>query len=952
MNLARICVVLATLLAPFTAHAAATIKVTLRDASVARVDADGFVANTLCTVSQPILDSCRTACAPLTPACLASCAQRDPLQSFQLNAAAGTVTEGSLNDGSGTLAAGILSAGKVLCLDPTGAETTVPAAVVPAKSLRTTAGAWRSFDNANRFEWLGWDRPAFARALAAQLDKPWSCTFSPATTPVNGCQVTRVVGDRGGLKLVVDAERALASDTKITIKVDGATDALITLPLSVCTFTPKGGSDSSLDALYAGADEQRLQLDSSPACLNQLQAFPSVTLAHGSLAPMMATTEVCYEALTAQGFVTCGEEFRPGAKRAVFLRVRGVPSDLPVGMQDIEMRISQSLLGALRVVVRPPGVRAPKDANGHPLLSVSYGSSTLDAWHSGKAVEGRAVVTPAPAAHEHAIENGLSLEVDATLDRLGERLSGGGVEESKVCHDLWAKHQSRWYPLNEQGQPMKSKALDPTNTDEFCVEALFMHQPGAYADAAALGSCFSLALEEKVRTCAQELDDGKALFSITQERAIEAYRNQRAWRLTARSWDQQVWFDEDWLVSPVLRQARLSTVTFAVYAAQTRPLVANVELRDREGNLLFRSNVVLASSARRESLPLPVGEALHIECGKLQPRPAAAPPRSVHRFPGPIATPPKASVDGSQQSHEEGALRDFVVRDTVGNGGVRAVFDEDLDLGTCDLVYSSAAMATYLRRDDADKDAPALLQLYGGQLVEVVIKRGNETAVTKTWALDPVSDSRLPLPGIKERAGDYSVVAHLKGPQPLGVIYREPPTVVAGVAGGAADLSSELEFRALLRPRGISGYFRNWRTFVTFPIRFTGLRFPARSSTLASSNDFTSVQLAGVKAGVMGVLEPWNYDTRQNRGAIPWRLMSGFNLYDLGSGQFDPAYLLGVSVTLPILPIDGTPNARNLNSALALGAFWEVDLERKHPLADGNHFLLTFGLDLGSLLSE
>jgi hypothetical protein len=80
--------------------------------------------------------------------------------------------------------------------------------------------------------------------------------------------------------------------------------------------------------------------------------------------------------------------------------------------------------------------------------------------------------------------------------------------------------------------------------------------------------------------------------------------------------------------------------------------------------------------------------------------------------------------------------------------------------------------------------------------------------------------------------------------------------------------------------------------------------------------------------------------------------MSGMNLYDLASGNFAPAFLAGASISLPVMPLDGSPTARNVESTVSVGAFWEVDLERPAPLRDGHHLLVTLGLDLLSLFSE
>lgn len=557
---------------------------------------------------------------------------------------------------------------------------------------------------------------------------------------------------------------------------------------------------------------------------------------------------------------------------------------------------------------------------------------------------------------------------------------------------MWTRNRFGWFDPNKKGQ-----LLDETEADTFCVVTEFgSHHPVPAAEAPELDECRPLALEEKVDTCSELLSSGLKIFNRDQERDLEVYRNRRPWRLSAVSWRPHVWFDEDWLRRGELKLTKLSGLRFAVYQPQVGAFEADAELRDANGNVLFRQRLTLASGARAESLPLPLANALRIECGKAEPA-TRTPPR--HRF---AATPPASVPTGSTLPRpansgnlaEEARTR-RVVRDLILNGGVRAVFDEDLDSGGCELVYSPRDMTRFLHRLDpvrarsgdpladvmpggppkydspepisqeakdalaecdaksgatgskpderahvecvaAIEDVDPRLHLYGAQLIEVKMKRGTETEVVDVLSVHPGKESRLRLKGIKQRGGDYTVVARLKGPQLPSVVYRPGPLQTTVAAGSATALPTDLEFQALLRPRGLNGILRNWRIFITFPIRFSGLRFPARSSSLASSNDLTSVQLAGVRAGVMGVIEPWNFDTRQNRGAIlPWRFMTGFNLYDLGTGKFDPAYLAGFSVTLPVLELDGSPTARNLSSAIAVGAFWEVDLSRPRPLDDG-----------------
>jgi hypothetical protein len=1042
-----------------------------------------------------------------------------PASRFSLPAipAKGAVAlSGTIGDNSSSkLLLDLLKLGALWCAEPEKEPVSTPVALAPESSgpvafpLSTTLGARRSFDSEKRFEWFGWNQPIYGYVLEQQLDREWACSFLPATTPTaNACRLIRTTKAGGaGVHLVFEADREVARHSSIEVKTKETTPRhLVTVPISDCTFGVNRDTQAGVGALHLAASVERLELDSSPTCLNQIEAFSTLRMVSGALEPIQATTDVCYEDPQQPGKCRPKRASKDDV-RHVFLRVEGVPDNLPLGMQELEVRTARSILGVLRVQVRPRGIQIPVDSGHHPILSVSYESSELDAQHSGKAIDGFAVVTAKEADRFGAVMNAVAPIVDQSLEELGKRLSGGKYSERETCEALWIEYRAAWIDpkdskksldptqqetfcvaaefqpqaavadanvktsieacrwlafeskldmcqgaadsgvavltaeqeqvlqsrrsrrLANDGPPGlescqalwtkygagwadpndKAKLLDETDADGFCVKTTFVAKSVAVADALAFEACHPVALEEKVDTCLEELQVGTEIFSRDQERLLETHRNGRAWRFSAVSWRPQVWFDEDWLQRGKARLPTPSLLRFAVYQPQVAPFEIDAELRDAYGNVLFRQRLTLASGARGESVPLPLASALHIECGSAEgiwknpPRHrfSASPPALVSKGVGPTAPANSGNLADDARTRR-------VVRDLIVNGGVRAVFDEDLDSGGCELVYSPRDMTRFLHRrdlvrarsgdpstdlppnsppkddspqpvseeaiaklEDCEKEASygaregclkalaeiedvdPILHLYGAQLIEVKMKRGTEPEQVDVLSIHPGKESRLRLKNIKQRGGDYTVTARLKGPALPSVVYRPGPLQTMATTGSATALPTDLEFQALLRPRGLNGILRNWRIFITFPIRFSGLRFPARSSTLASSNDLTSAQLTGVRLGAMGVLEPWNFDTRQNRGTIlPWRFMTGFNLYDLGTGKFDPAYLAGFSVTLPVLELDGSPTARNLSSAIALGAFWEVDLARPHPLKDGNHFLLTFGLDFASLLSE
>jgi hypothetical protein len=871
----------------------------------------------------------------------------------------------------------------------TGAKATVTASAL-SLPLSSSLPAWHSFDDSRSLVFLGWQDPKFNAELEAELASTWTCEFTPAQNPVNPCTLERTV-DARGVKLEFTGGRTVTDDLSVVVK-NGA-KILITLRIDSCKFRPKGVEAGTaprvgLSALYLGAEEVRVELDARTSCLDQLRSLRVVELVAAGGATVFARVE------------TDGGGAEP---THTFLRTERVPSTLPVGTQELEVRVNASAFGTLRIPVQP-GLAVMTDAQ-KPALNVEYGADPLDRWHSGKSVDGLAVVTPKSANDVRTVLNTATL-TDSVLLEVGRALSAAAAPSTTDCRKLWDKRGCGWRDLET------SALLDEDFPDTFCPPAKFECAPALTPGEEELKACEGVAYEAKVNVCKEKMDEGEDVFTVEQRQALDIHRDHaRAWRVSSPSWGASTWFEEDWLIRKSGRQPDLASIGFVVTATQPAPLTASVELFDPASKVtLFRTNLLLASGARLESLPLPLAAALSVECGK---RPA--PPRPRFRFGPPPVTdrlPVTSSID---------LTRDFQVRDRARNGQVKAVMDDDLDTGSCYLHYDPDAMTHLVEPTAAEREQELeeqraqlvqdrvfkygveypkelakagkaahakeqatkrttiaaekwaneearrraerrskqraveltnLLRLYGKQLLEVVVTRGTEPSETKPFTIDdPAKDSFFPLPKIKERGGDYTVVAHLKGPEPLSVIYRPGPDKTQASGGSATGLSTAFEFRALLRPRGFGAVVSNHlRGFVTFPVRFTGLRFPAKSSDLAASGDRTRVQLTSVQAGVLGVLEPWNYDTRTN--PLFFRIAGGFNLYDLSTGRFAPASLLGVSATLPILPLEGGPNARNLNSSLALGAFWEVDFDQAHPVADGSHFLLTFGLDLASLLSE
>lgn len=120
---------------------------------------------------------------------------------------------------------------------------------------------------------------------------------------------------------------------------------------------------------------------------------------------------------------------------------------------------------------------------------------------------------------------------------------------------------------------------------------------------------------------------------------------------------------------------------------------------------------------------------------------------------------------------------------------------------------------------------------------------------------------------------------------------------------------------------------------------------PAAPTELRSSAQRTSVQYVTPEAGLLLALEPFLED----EGINPWPLNPAFhvgaNIVKLGDLDFAPTFLVGGAFTLPVLETSSS----QLTSKVTLGGYFEYDTRVAPKYAP--HFLLTLGLNIGSLFS-
>jgi hypothetical protein len=273
------------------------------------------------------------------------------------------------------------------------------------------------------------------------------------------------------------------------------------------------------------------------------------------------------------------------------------------------------------------------------------------------------------------------------------------------------------------------------------------------------------------------------------------------------------------------------------------------------------------------------------------------------------------------------------------NGSVRSLKNDDaLRNGDCRLSLKQTSPLLL----DSD-----LLELYGPQAINVVVVRNGDNADGSTlWTIEGPDAEFVLSPPLAESTPDkpYTIRAQISE-QDSVVVYR--PGAFAARQDGVRT-GRDYSYEAKLRPRGPFGFngpSNSVRYFLTVPLNVTGLRFPANPRDLTASSDAGHVQVTTLQAGLLGAVEPWDYDSGRPLWAVPLRFMAGMNLVDLNGGRFVPSILAGVSVTAPLLD-----SPSQFGTSVAIGIFWEADLRDEHPL-ETSHALITLGLNIFSLFA-
>lgn len=279
---------------------------------------------------------------------------------------------------------------------------------------------------------------------------------------------------------------------------------------------------------------------------------------------------------------------------------------------------------------------------------------------------------------------------------------------------------------------------------------------------------------------------------------------------------------------------------------------------------------------------------------------------------------------------------------TVKDAQISSLTHTDLD-AECSRLYPGdpGQVCVFLSDADASK-AKGLLALYGDQIFNIVVSETRNGKVGETWTSE---SNTLSL--------DTAVWEHtLKLPSKTNdtnVVYE---VAVLSITPGVPEQAAESIVVGRLRPRGLFGIPSwkaqklGWRMYLTVPVNALGIRAKASGLDLKSSSDNPNLQLAVLETGLLFVVEPWSYIRARNSSPIPLYVAGGvtFSTLDVDAGVVNPHFVFGGGLSLPL--VTGTSQ---LDTSLTLGVYWNVDLRRSHPFAEGNHALFTVGTNALSI---
>lgn len=327
--------------------------------------------------------------------------------------------------------------------------------------------------------------------------------------------------------------------------------------------------------------------------------------------------------------------------------------------------------------------------------------------------------------------------------------------------------------------------------------------------------------------------------------------------------------------------------------------------------------VRVATSARRESVPLPVSNRLSVVCEYDE---MAAPQASILQ-----------------------RARDGEIIAPVGVDACRVEYHPEL----------SRSGSSRLHR----------LRLYGRQMLRVRVRAADQQEpIGEDIVFEPFGEERtisgpLRFPVSGQQQDDFIVTAVIGVRRP-DVPYRRD--TVETQSDGAEFERGAYRFIARVRPRGALGQFmmpapwrgpsdNEWielRFFLTVPVGALAVRLPASPIDLESSHSEPNVHASTLRTGILLVAEPWNFRLRRNPTLIGLQAQAGLLLQSPINGDITqaPSLVYGVGFSLPLVQ---QPGASQFGVSASLSLLAEHDLRNMGQA----HFLMLVSANVLTLLS-
>ncbi|WP_434045648.1 MULTISPECIES: hypothetical protein [Sorangium] len=736
-------------------------------------------------------------------------------------------------------------------------------------------------------DWFGFRGP-FRDAMLGALGTPTTCEVVDGRD--GKCSVGLIDETDGRLRLdVADSTNV----RRIKLLFSKGPNQPVLVDVARCTFHASG----TLPYVVAGATRQTLFLTSK---LRECEA---------------RLDRVTAMELSGHGLISVGSRAYSLLDQGKRIELSNVPPTLSTGELTFTLKANGDAIGTalIRVLDRIT-------AGDSPQVRISYnvGAGNLPESFSARTNDGIAVVTPRNVLKGDSIENAVSLQIRPPLPAVtsDEVAALARVEE--------------WREDEKLGPPIASTSrwlwrIHPANGD------------------LSLSAC----PKNASGPCDLPAGPGTIAFSLSEASANPSEAK--------------------------LELVEVVKVTTAVGADKDATKLERIYRRS-----LLEANVKLANSARVESLPLPIRDRLYVDCRGANTNVANSEMRAVDDddvvngtcalvlLPIPIGKPGPARdlslyrAGGSElgKSKFDRCDQGKAVADECNKANskspecVSAQEMRDSCENTAMTKSWRALIERWIKLHDPEGTIRRLNPFFGPQRLIVSVRRDGNEIATKRWDINPGQPTWLELPhGTDTQRGSlYTVEVRVAARPTSDVIYAAATADSGSVQEGDIP-QAELRFGAQLRSRGQFGIkpavrtndaFVGLRIYATIPVQLAGLRFPAATSELRASSDPERSQFMTPRTGLLGVIEPWNYDTGQNPWPLNLAFSGGLLAIELTEPRVAISTLFGVQVKAPFLNND----SGQLTSAIALGAFWEHGVEEKE-----NRFLLTFGANVLSLFA-